>query len=467
MTQRFCLDNDGSNFFSHTMTDDVETSIADTIEACPDLVTTYLLCPNRLGQFLFPTSIGEVDSTNDRLQNLHAAGVDPFGLFLKALRDAGKETFVTFRINDAPGSSNHPNRSDLSHQHPEYAVDPAATRNDSGDAMDRCLDLTHPEVCDYLLSLLVELVARYDFDGLQLDWMRYPRHLSGTAQEVWEKRNCLTEFMASARQIAGGDLTLSARIPATAEGCRRLGIDLEAWGREGLVDMLVASAFLTTEFHMPLGSLRSTLRSREIPIYSDIQFDHGLQVHCPESLRAAALGLYASGADGIYLFNYPCWTEYMASPPYHWLEPLATESSATAKPLLFSVASDHNRLPGLDPAGQLPLRLPMGDRCDLTLTLPKTALPAARALLLIDAGGDFTMSVNGKPTREISVLRRAELFVEYILQPDQGESLRSLNADCRLFRCAPEHLHAGDNAISLFSTSPHDLEISRLNLGLW
>ena len=76
MTQRFCLDNDGSNFFSHTMTDDVETSIADTIEACPDLVTTYLLCPNRLGQFLFPTSIGEVDSSNDRLQNLHAAGVD-------------------------------------------------------------------------------------------------------------------------------------------------------------------------------------------------------------------------------------------------------------------------------------------------------------------------------------------------------------------------------------------------------
>ena len=109
----------------------------------------------------------------------------------------------------------------------------------------------------------------------------------------------------------------------------------------------------------------------------------------------------------------------------------------------------------------------MGDRFESTLKLPPASLPATRALFIVDGGGDFALSVNGKQTREISVLRRAEFFVEYALQADQGESLRSLNADCRVFRCDPEHLRSGQNALTFFSTSPHDLEITRINLGLW
>ena len=356
MAHRFCLDNDGTNFFSHTMTDDVEGSIVDAVEACPEAVTTYLLCPNSLGKFHFPTAIGEVDDTTDRLQNLHAAGVDPFGMFLQALRAAGKETFVTFRVNDTPGSADHPNRSKFSTDYPEYSVDPDAIVGGE-DALDRCLDLSHPDVRDYLLSILVELVARYDFDGLQLDWMRYPRHLSGNPVQVWEKRHYLTDFMASIRDAVGTDLLLSARVPSTPEGCRHLGIDLSAWGRSKLVDMLVAAAFLTTEFHMPIGAFRSALRSREVPIYADIEFDHGRQIHCPESLRATALGLLSSGADGIYMFNFPCWTEYIASPPYHWLDDLTTATATAAKPLLFSVTQQDNRLAGVDPPGQLPARV--------------------------------------------------------------------------------------------------------------
>jgi hypothetical protein len=467
MTHRFCLDNDGTNFFSHTMTDDVEGSIADAVDACPGAVTTYFLCPNRWGKFLFPTTIGEVDSTPDRLQNLHAAGIDPFGMFLQALRAAGKETFITFRINDAPAAVDSPHIGRFSANHPEYMVD-QTTASAAGDAMALCLDLSHEEVRDYLLSILVELVARYDLDGLQLDWMRYPRHLSGPPNEVWEKRVHLTDFMTSVRQIVGQDLKVSARVPSSSDGCRYLGIDLGAWARGGLVDMLVASPFLTTEFQMPIGGLRSVLRDRSVPIYADIEFDHGNQIHCQESLRAAALGLLSSGADGIYIFNFPCWTEYMATPPYHWLPELASSSSApTAGPLLFSVSQQVNRLPDVDPPGQLPARLPVGDRCESTLVLPRQALPARRALFIVDGGGDFTVTVNGHPTLEISVLRRAEIFVEYALQTDQGTSLRSLNSDCRIFRCNPDHLRPGENVISLFSTSPHDLEITRINLGIW
>ena len=227
MTHRFCLDNDGTNFFSHTMTDDVEGSIADAVDACPGAVTTYFLCPNRLGKFLFPTTIGEVDATPDRLQNLHAAGIDPFGMFLQALSAAGKEAFVTFRINDAPSAEESPHIARFSHDHPEYAVEASAAAS-GGDAMSKCLDLAHPEVQDYLLSILVELVARYDLDGLQLDWMRYPRHLSGNSTEVWDKRAHLTDFMSSVRDLVGHDLTLSARVPSSPQGCRHLGIDLGA-----------------------------------------------------------------------------------------------------------------------------------------------------------------------------------------------------------------------------------------------
>ena len=472
MTHRFSLDNDGTNFFAHTMTDDVEGSIANTIELCPDQVTTYFLCPNGGGKFYYPTRIGEVDSTARRLAPLHRQGKDPFGLFLAALRQAGKETFITYHMNDVQGAEdpNYPGTAEFKKQHPDFIVDPAAASGGLDGWMPHCLDYSCNEVHDYILSTIDEMVGLYEIDGFQLDWMRFPRHLSGDPDEIWEKRNYLSDFTAAVRQILqqkDPQIKLSARIPTSPTGCRYVGLDLADWCKRELLDFVVASPFLTTDFHMPILELRQSMGKHPVPIYADIEFGHGPQIHCPESLHAAALGLFAASADGLYIYNFPCWTEYLGAPPYHWLETLDTPTRTSGTPLLFSVSHQLDRIPAVDQPGQLPATLPIGANLETHLYIPESALGARRLLILVDSGGDFTLKLNNHETQELPAQRRAELFAEYVPQEDQGNTQRSFNTECRLFQAAPSLLRSGSNILNMFNTSPHDLNITRINLGIW
>ena len=472
METRFLLDNDGSNFFAHTMTDDVDASIAAAVDACPDAVTTYLLCPNGCGKFYYPTRIGQVYPPARRLPDLHARGIDPFGLFLQALRRSGKETFITYRMNDVHGAddSDHPGTAAFKKQHPEWIVDPEGAARGEGGWMAHCLDYSRPEVQDYILSTISELLELYEVDGFQLDWLRFPRHLSGSPEEVWKKRTCLTSFTARVRSLIqekNPAIRLSARVPTHLSGCRYLGTDIAEWTRQGLVDFLVATPFLTTDFHMPIPELRAALDDNSVPIYADIEFGHGPQIHCPESLRAAAAGLFACQADGIYVFNFPCWTEYIGARPYDWIPHLANPETAAQKPLLFSVSHTRHRVPHVDQAGQLPAALNIGGRLELELYLPAHALPADRVAVLVHSRGDLTLKINDIDAVEHPLLRRAELFVEYIPQDDQGSVQRPSNQDCRFFQIEPTALRSGRNVLKLFNTALRDLSIERVNLGIW
>jgi len=472
MENRFLLDNDGSNFFAHTMTDDVDASIAEEVDSCPSAVTTYLLCPNGCGKFYHPTQVGEVYPPARHLTELHARGIDPFGLFLQALRQRGKETFITYRMNDVHGADDPdaPGTAEFKKHHPDFIVDSEGVALGEGGWMSHCLDYSRPQVRDYILTTIRELVDLYPIDGFQLDWMRFPRHLSGDPDEVWEKRHSLTDFTALVRDMLrekDPTIQLSARVPTSLEGCRFLGVDLAAWTRRELVDFVVATSFLTTDFHMPIPALRAAMGERQVPIYADVEFGHGPQIHCPESLRAAAAGLFGSEADGIYLFNFPCWTEYIGARPYDWLPALAAPEAAVQKPLLFSASHTRHRVPDIDLPAQLPAPLHIGDQLEVELILPGSVLPAEKAAVLVHSCGDLMMKVNGLDVPEHPLLRRAELFVEYIPQEDQSDLTRPANRDCRFFQIPPEALQEGSNSIRLFNMSMRDLQIDRVNLGLW
>lgn len=466
MTRRFLLDNDGSNIF-FKLTDDPERDVADAVAECPPSVTTYLLCSGA-GRFYYPTDVGDV-APMEGLLAAHARGVDPFGMFLRGLKDAGKETFITRRMNDVHNPEEDWNAPRIRREHPDWIVDAEAVKAGTADWMAYCLDYSRSGVREYVLASIRELVERYEFDGLQLDWLRFPRHLSGTPEQVWEKRGIITEFTAEVRNLlnaSGNHIRLAARIPTNPAGCRRLGMDIAQWTRRGLVDFLVASPFLTTDFVMPIAELRALMGDNAVPLYADVEFEHGTQAHCPESLRATALSLYECGADGIYLFNFPCWEEYVAARPYHWLEDLDDPRKAARKPLLFSVSHTIRRVATVDLPGQLPICVPAGDRREVTLHLPQAALPARRALLLVHGGADCRVAVNGRELSELPHHRRSELFVEYTDQ-DQYTEFRPRKSDCRVFSADPGALQAGANTLTIASAADRELQIKRLNLGLW
>jgi hypothetical protein len=219
-------------------------------------------------------------------------------------------------------------------------------------------------------AIIAELLERYEFDGMQLDWMRFPRHLSGTPEEVWAKRSHLTDFVAEVRALCEArHRRLLVRVPTSLAGCRLLGIDLPEWTRRGLVDAITTAPFLNTDFFQPIGETRAALQGRPVPVYAGFDMEHGSQRHSPESLRAVATSLYASGADGLNLFNFPCWIQATGSVPYSWLAGLESSATAARKPMLFSVPTKRFRWAYEQP-GLLPAKIPAGGRLRLPLPLP-------------------------------------------------------------------------------------------------
>ncbi len=475
--KRFLLDNDGSNIF-HNLGEDVTATVAETVRECPSTVSTYLLCSGA-GSCYWPSKVGNVDRRARGLLAAHSRGLDPVGMLLRELKAAGKETFITYRMNDVhnPTDTDQWNTPRIRLENPECIVGLDEVRQGQANWMSYCLDYTRDDVREYVLSLVGEQVSLYGdiIDGFQLDWMRFPRHLSGSPEEVWGKRGIITEFTAQVRKVLGGtgrEILLGTRVPTTPSGCRSLGFDLAQWAKHSLIDFLVVCPFLTTDWRIPIAEFRDLLGVKRIPVYAGFDFGFGYQKHFPESLRGICASLYDCGADGIYVFNFPCWTEYLAARPYHWLRGLEDLETAAAKPLLFAVDHGCHRIAGVDQKAQIPATIPVGGRLEVAIWVPAAALPIWRGLCLVHSHGDVSIEINGHPTRGIHLGQkptgafRSEIFLEFVDQYWDKDT-RPKPEDCRAFRVDPAHLRVGSNQFGIANLAAGDLEIERVNLALW
>ena len=448
MQQRFLLNNDGTNLFWR---DDLTMElVARHVDECPREVTTYLLCPNGIQTMMYPSAV-EALSPHEPLRRLVDAGKDPFGAFLVRAKQRGFETFVTFRMNEVHcvDTPEDPRLSAFWREHPEYRVERG---NHPGDWMAQALDYSLAPVRQYVLGLLVEIMDRYDVDGIELDWMRFPRHLSGNDEEVWAKRTYLTEFVAAVRKAAQTrprPLQLAVRIPTSLAGCRKLGVDVVEWNRRGLIDFITLAAFLSTDFRMPIDEFRAAVADRPVPIYACIEFGFGgwgeQRSHSERSIRSAAMGLYDCGADGVYVFNFPCWREYQADPPYHWLPQLSDPGLLKGRPLLFPLITSLHRVPGVDLPAPLPAEIAGNAARTFSLDVPAAAVASGNrptsARLRVAPDGGFDAAWNGR-------------------------NLARLEGEDGVFAVPVEALRPGANGITLANPSPRPVQVTQVDLEL-
>jgi hypothetical protein len=460
------------------MGDDAPAAVAEAVRECSPAVSTFLVCSGA-GSCYWPTRVGHVDPRAEALVAAHARGLDPLGMWLKALKAAGKETFITYRMNDVhnPTDPDGWNTPRIRRERPDCIVGLDEVRSGKAGWMSYCMDYARADVRQYVADLIREQVGLYGrvIDGFQLDWMRFPRHLSGSPEQVWEKRQVLTDFTAQVRDIlneAGRRILLSARVPTTPAGCRRLGMDVAEWCRRGLVDLLVVCPFLTTDWRIPIQSFRDLMGGARVPVYAGFDLGFGWQVHFPESLRGVCTSLYDCGPDGIYLFNFPCWIERLAARPYHWLDGLNDPTTAAAKPMLLALDHKRSRVEGVDQPATIPAAVPTGGSFVAGFVVPRAALPAWRALCLVQSGGDVTLAVNDTPARELRAAEqpsgpfRSEVFMEFD-NHYREKRMRPRPDECRVFRIDPAALRAGENRFAFGNPSGQDRSIERVNLALW
>ena len=168
------------------------------------------------------------------------------------------------------------------------------------------LDYAMPEVRDYMSSIVLESVERWDVEGVELDFFRHPTHFN--IEEAYSNRYLMTDMVEKIRrrmdeigEARGKGLDLMVRVPATIERCERLGLDIGEWVESYLVDVVVAGGGFVP-FEMPIREFVNLAEGTETLIYGC------LEAYRPAvdelTLRAIASRYWDAGVDGLYLFNF-------------------------------------------------------------------------------------------------------------------------------------------------------------------
>ena len=294
----------------------------------------YCTWSSGFGLFTHNTKVGEVFTCKQGMfadnitRDLIEQGTDPLQIMVDFCRRNDLEIFWSMRMNDthdAWGGDYSPYLfPKLKREHAEYLVGSKEDRPKHGGWT--AVDYAHPQVRELAFRFVEEVCCGYDVDGVELDFFRHPTFFKRAAMGLplgQEELDMMTGLMRRIREVTeevaegrGRPLLVAVRVPDSVEYCRGIGIDLERWLAEDLVDILIATGYFRLnpwEYIVDLG------HRYDVPVYaclseSRIPGEAGEVRNSIESYRARAMKVWNSGADGVYMFNFfdphsPLWRE--------------------------------------------------------------------------------------------------------------------------------------------------------------
>ena len=244
-------------------------------------------------------------------------------IYIDGCRNRGIMSIASMRMNDAHTSDEAREwqvRSRHKKERPDLLIGSPLPSRAPGHAerWNFCWqwDYEQEEVRSRFLGLIDEILERYDFDAVELDWMRQPPYFS--PGRLLDNLDTLTGFMRTGHEIVrrhakkkDKEIALIARVPPCMAAAREIGIDARNWIREPVADLFVMSSASYCPARLDIGEAVDCARDSGVPIY--VGFDGGTHLTSPHEgydrgvpavLRGVALNGYEQGAAGVYLFNY-------------------------------------------------------------------------------------------------------------------------------------------------------------------
>ena len=323
------FNQDDGQFLSMVRTPDELRGYLDTVLRGP--VTHFFMCPNAM-RCNIPSDVFEpcwlaLDENPKlaerksgkawALKTMFERGVDPYAVWIAHSREKGVSPWITMRMNDCHSVDN-PNYGGLSRfwkENPQFRRDPSAPLKNWGA---HTFDYAHKEVRDFHLAFVKTCLERYDIEGFETDWMRFP-HIFREGRGS-EDAHFLTEFMREVRKLAdaaakrlGHPVKVSARVPSDPDGALHIGCDSIQWAKERLIDWIVPCNFLATaDFLLPYAEWVRRIRAVNQDVMIVPGLDHAavkeggrgvMQPLTAAEYRGFADSVHSEGAKGIYLFN--------------------------------------------------------------------------------------------------------------------------------------------------------------------
>lgn len=271
---------------------------------------------------LYQNHIGGLPYVQPKLKIWWDHGIDYIAELVKESRKRKLEVFWNHRISEVFSSGwAWSTRADnpLLHSHPDWFI---KSWYDQG-----LWNLAAPEVREYKLAYLNELIQRYELDGIQIDFSRHVPCLPVGRQ--WELRENVTEFVRRVRLMMlemekklGRPLLLAVKVPQNLEGCRMDGFDVEIWAKQNLVDIFTLGS---RSVDVDLANFRQITAGHNIklqPCWDDHHSTDAYRSPTLETYRGIFGNWWQQGADGVVIFNWVVDGEV----EYNRVKPLAVAS---------------------------------------------------------------------------------------------------------------------------------------------
>ena len=367
---------------------DAEGSQVDVFMCCPTLLRLELWRSEVGGHWQkvapFQTEPDHAgwnaqEATYYRMRKYILGGGDPVRETYEAVRKTSMAFFFSYRMNDwhyleMPFPERYPSLDTFYLKHPEYRIGDFSVENPVAwpEKTRKMQNYLIPEVRKHYYDLLEELVKEFDIDGLELDFMRSPCYFP--LDQLYKGTYVMSEFVRSIRRMLdqfglkrGKYLALSVRVPHTLPICRQIGLDVETWDKEKLIDMINVSSSYFHTMELDLGSFREKIQSARL--YGEMQaIMHNFinELGWPSELRTSstiyettAYHFLHDGADGISFYNFAFTREILqvpvnpasryAEPPTEVLQHIVDIEYLKKRPKLY-FKSNHfckdNSLPG-------------------------------------------------------------------------------------------------------------------------
>lgn len=344
----------------------------------------------------------------NRYLDLLEDGVDWLKEISHACRRNQISPWVSVRMNDAHGAVNW----EKNYMNCDLQKD--AHYRLSGRVLGSCSDVSpsqqvlnyeHSEVRAYYFAMIRELVEEYDYEGLELDWLRGPFCCEPPAAK--STLDMMTDWISQIRELTdrkakknGSPYVLGLRIPVRLDTMKTIGLDVTALAQNGLIDYIAPSNFWQTTWDVPYKELRSQV-GEAVSLYGVIEdapnwlgcdvspeflatglhfnpLSHRCLSASAELLRGNAAGKLAQSADGIYLYNFFCTDEPLHNPnpeikqaKYAALSDLHNLSTlrGKSKHYTLSTGADSRMHPFFEFADQLPVTLQAGEQRVFTISM--------------------------------------------------------------------------------------------------
>jgi len=190
-------------------------------------------------------------------------------------------------------------------------------RGTSG-SIENLYEFSHPEVREWMLTYIEEMMMRYDVFGFGFDFMRniycidYLRAEPGYQKYMTEFMRRVKEIRDRAEKKHGHSIKIMSRLSHTVEDNFIYGFDVKQWIEEGLVDMLVPGCEEVCNSGVDVKEWRDVV-GEDFPLligyddhiarWADAGAEFIYQVK-PEHIKAFTAKYYNLGMNGTYSNNF-------------------------------------------------------------------------------------------------------------------------------------------------------------------